>query len=193
MRSALALACTMLWGGVANPAAADNGEEKILFVEAPLRLVSQCELREVKRGAITCLRDGSPFTIALAVNATVWKGQDRHDTSTLRPGDRLDMRLGIDADSREVATFVWANLTKVEGVIGAPPIGGPLWVSVYPLVPGAIGEVSNRPLYAYIDAATTFLAGARRGDLRRGRAVIVIGERLDDRRIRANRILLARP
>jgi len=69
---------------------------------------------------------------------------------------------------------------KVEGVLGVP--GTVPWIRVHPLVPYSIGEV----------AGASFVGGTRFEDLRQGRPVIVIGERVNDRRIRASRIVLSR-
>ena len=169
---------------------ADEETEKILYVDPPMRLITQCELRTWNARELTCERDGVPRTVTFGPGLIVWKGQDRHDTSALRQGDKLDIKLGLDAQSREVATFVWANLVKVEGVVDGAM--GNAWVRVRPLVPYSIGEVAAEPVFALLDGSTEFLGGARRRDLRPGRAVIVIGERLDGTRLRANRILPAR-
>jgi hypothetical protein len=138
MRIMSTRACALLLflsGGVA--AFAQARVEKIIFVEPPLRLITQCELREIGERELTCSQDGWPRKIALNQGVTVWKGKDRN-AGTLRPGDRLDVKLGLDEQGREVATFIWANFVKVEGVLGVP--GTVPWIRVHPLVPYSIGE-----------------------------------------------------
>lgn len=191
IRSAQACVClSLLLCGGAVAAAPQAQLEKIIFVEPPLRFITQCELREWNEHELTCLRDGWPARIAIAPNVTVWKGKDYPDTSTLRSGDRLDIKMGVDAQSREVATFIWANFVKLEGVVGLRDTLH--WTRVQPLVNSETGQLADQPVWVRIDAATVFVGGARSQDLRQGRAVIIIGERLDDRRIRASRIVMTR-
>ena len=190
MRLCRVRACAVLiscWGAVIH---AGEAAGKILFVDPPLRLITQCQLRKWNGRELECERDGVSRKVTLGSGLTVWKGQDRSDTSALRQGDMLDIKLGLDARSREVATFIWANLVKVEGVVDGAV--GNAWVRVHPLVPYSIGEVTTEPVFALLDRATKFLGGTSAGDLRRGRPVIIIGERLDSTRLRANRILLTR-
>jgi hypothetical protein len=163
--------------------------EKLIFVDPPLRLITQCELRKIGERELTCNQDGWPRKVALNQGVTVWKGKDRN-ASALRAGDRLDIKLGLDEQGHEVATFIWANFVKVEGVLGVP--GTVPWIRVHPLVPYSVGEVATEPLYVRVESDATFVGGTRFEDLRQGRPVIVIGERVDDRRIRASRIVLSR-
>lgn len=191
MRFILSGACAILlvcWGvsGRAQAPAVEN----IIYVEPVLRLITQCELRQLSRRELTCDRDGWPRKVSLAQSITVWKGQDRPDIAALRLGDRLDLKLGLDAQGQEVATFIWANLVKIEGVVGrarAYP-----WFRVHPLVPFSIGAIAEEPVFALLGPDTGFVGKARAADLRQGSPVIVIGERLNNRRLRANRIVLAR-
>jgi hypothetical protein len=53
-------------------------------------------------------------------------------------------------------------------------------------------KVAREPLSVRVEAGASFVGGTRFEDLRQGRPVIVIGERVDDRRIRASRIVLSR-
>jgi hypothetical protein len=184
MRSLFLLA----FGGVA--AAASAPLEKIIFVEPPLRFITQCELREWNDRELTCVREGWPKRVALAPGVTVWKGKDRPDTSSLRAGDRLDIKLGIDSQSREVATFIWANFVKVEGVVGVRDTLH--WIRIHPLASEAAGEVAAQPIWVRMDGDTSFVGGKRVDELKQGRPVIVIGERLDERRLRASRVVMSR-
>ena len=191
MRLILGGACAILlvcWGAAGSAQA--PAVERVIYVEPALRLVTQCELRALSQQELTCNRDGWPRKVALGGSITVWKGQDRHDITALRLGDRLDIKLGLDARGNEVATFIWANLVKIEGVVGRA--GAYPWFRVHPLVPFSIGDVSAEPVFALLGQDTTFVGKASPADLRQGSPVIIIGERLDDRRLRANRILLAR-
>ena len=191
MRFFLSGACAILlvcWGvsGRAQAPAVEN----IIYVEPALRLITQCGLRQLSPRELTCERDGWPRQVSLSKSITVWKGQDRHDIAALRVGDQLDIKLGLDAEGHEVATFIWANLVKIEGVVGRA--GAYPWFRVHPLVPFSIGNVAAEPVFALVGRETTFVGEARAADLRQGSPVIIIGERLDNRRLRANRILLVR-
>ena len=191
MRFFLSGACAILlvcWGvsGRAQAPAVEN----IIYVEPVLRLITQCELRQLSRQELTCERDGWPRQVSLARNITIWKGQDRRGIAALRVGDQLDIKLGLDGEGHEVATFIWANLVKIEGVVGRA--GAFPWFRVHPLVPFSIGNVAAEPVFALVGPETSFVGKARAADLRQGSPVIIIGERLDNRRLRANRILLAR-
>ena len=191
MRLILGGACAILlvcWGAAGSAQA--PAVEHVIYVESALRVVTQCELRAFGPRELTCDRDGWPVKVALGRGITVWKGQDRKEVTALRLGDRLDIKLGLDAKGNEVATFIWANLVKIEGVVGRA--GAYPWFRVHPLVPYSIGDVSAEPLFALLGPDTTFAGKAGAADLRQGSPVIIIGERLDDRRLRANRILLAR-
>ncbi len=165
--------------------------ERVIYVDPPLRLLTQCKFRELRNRLLTCTLDGWPRSVAIGPKAPLWKGKDYPDLTSLRPGDLLDIKLGRDSGSREVATFVWANLVQVEGVLGRP--GGRKWFSVQPLIPYSVGELSSQRVFAWVDRDTTIVGGVNKGELREGRTVIVIGERLDNRRIRATRIALSTP
>jgi Domain of unknown function (DUF5666) len=164
--------------------------EKILFVEPALRLLTQCELIKFDAKQLTCGLGKVRRTVTLARGITVWKGRDYPGVGALRRGDRLDIKLGLDSQSREVAIFIWANFVRVEGVVGLRAARN--WVRIHALVPFSIGEISGRPVWARVDGNTVFAGGARPEDLQQGRAVIIIGERLDDGRLRATRIALSR-
>ncbi len=163
--------------------------ERIMFVEPPLRILTQCEFREIRSGKLTCSQDGWPRDIAVAATTPMWKGKDFSDLRGLTPGDLLDIKLGIDSDSHDVALFIWANLVSLEGVLGRP--AGSRWFLVHPLIPFSIGKVSDEPIFAWVDNSTSILGGSGTGAMRQGVPVIVIGERLDARRIRATRIALS--
>ena len=182
----------LICGGIAigsSRLATPPRAEKVIFVEPPLRFITQCELRELKEGALTCTRDGFPTQVSLTPDITVWKGKDNAGTSTLQLGDRLDIKMGLDSHSREVATFIWANFVKVEGVVGIR--GSRRWLRLQPLVPFSLGEVSDEPVWVHVDGETTFIGGAPETGLRQGRPVIVIGQRWGNRRVQASRIVLA--
>ena len=178
-----------LLGMVGLAAFAQARVEKILFVEPALRLLTQCELRQADAKELTCSLDGFVRRVAISPSITLWKGRDYQGIDALRPGDRLDIKLGLDSQSREVATFIWANMVRVEGVVGLRAARN--WVQVHPLIPYSIGQVSEQPILTRVDGTTDFLAGARPEDLQQGRPVIVIGERLSNGRLRATRILLS--
>ena len=162
--------------------------ERIIHVDPPLRLLTQCEFRELHNTELTCTLDGWQHSIALDPKTQLWKGRVYPSLTALRPGDLLDIKLGLDSNSREVAIFVWANLVQVEGVLGR---ASERWFPVQPLIPHTVGELSDRRIFAWVDNETAIVGGASQRELQEGRAVIVIGERLDNRRIRATRIALS--
>ena len=132
MRFFLSGACAILlvWWGVSGRAQAP-AVENIIYVEPVLRLITQCELRQLSPRELTCERDGWPRQVSLSKNITVWKGQDRRDIAALRGGDQLDIKLGLDAEGHEVATFIWANLVKIEGVVGRAGAGKTARIGVF--------------------------------------------------------------
>lgn len=163
--------------------------ERVIYIDPPLHLLTQCVFRELKNDVLTCTLDGWPRSVALGPKAPLWKGKDYPDLTALRTGDLLDIKLGLDSNSREVATFIWANLVQIEGVLGKP--GGGQWFSVQPLIPYTVGELSGQRVFAWVDRDTTIVGGSSTRELQAGRAVIVIGERWDNQRIRATRIALS--
>lgn len=168
--------------------AADRDRERLIFVEPPLRVLTQCELETARRDELICVRNGWPRTVALTREVIVWRGRDSVGTGALRRGDILDIRMGLDKSGREVAQFIWANLVKVEGVVRHTGRG---WIRVAAVITGTIGEVEERGVLVTLPRDTQFLGGATPADLRRDRAVIVIGRRVADGRVEAARVLAA--
>jgi hypothetical protein len=92
--SGLRVVAVSKWGVAAF---AQARVEKIIFVEPPLRLITQCELREIGERELTCSQDGWPRKIALNQGVTVWKGKDRN-AGTLGPA--TDWMSSWDSTSR---------------------------------------------------------------------------------------------
>jgi hypothetical protein len=178
----LLLACLLLARG-------DKPITKVIFVEPVLRFLTQCEFTGISNGQVNCQREGLTSAISLSQNVTIWKGTDRHDAQALSKGDMLDIKLGLDAESQEVATFIWANLVRIEGVAGRR--AGRSWLRVHPLVPFSVGELAGQPVFAFIDGNTSITGPAKLDTLPQGTPLIVIGERLDNQRIRATRVLVS--
>ena len=169
----------------ASPAA-DRDHERLIFVEPPLRVLTQCELESAREGELTCRRNGWSRKVPLPRRITVWRGRDSVGVGALRPGDMLDIRMGIDEAGHEQAQFIWANLVKVEGVVRYAGRG---WIQVLPLIPATIGELETQPVVVTFSRSTEFLGGASMSDLQRNRTVIVIGQRVVDGRVEAARVL----
>lgn len=169
--------------------AADQDRERLIFVEPPLRVLTQCELETAREGELTCRRNGWSRKVALAPKVGVWRGRDSQGVASLRPGDMLDVRMGIDEAGREIARFIWANLVKVEGVV---QYAGRGWLQVLPLIPATIGELESKPVLVSLPRSAEFLGGATLADVRRNRTVIIIGHRVADGRVEAARILAGR-
>lgn len=173
--------------------AANNTHERILFVEPPLRVLTQCVFESARPGELHCSRDGWSRPVPLAAQVTVWRGADFRGTGALRRGDILDIRLGIEPSTgREEAQFIWANLVKVEGVIRYAGRG---WLQVAPLIPGTIGELASEAVYVGIPAGAHLVpAGPRHtANLRRGQPVVVIGLRTGHNRVQASRLFAVAP
>lgn len=170
-------------------ALAADTHERILFVDPPLRVLTQCEFESARPGELQCSRDGWSRPVPLAARVTVWRGADYQGTGALRRGDILDIRLGIDpASGREEAQFIWANLVKVEGVIRYAGRG---WLQVSPLIPGTIGELAPEAVYVRIPADAQSVPSGRRAllaSLRPGQPVVVIGLRTGHNRVQASRL-----
>ncbi len=161
-------------------------DPSVIYVDPPQRLVSACELRELRPSSVICQRDGVEREIRYWRQTKVWKGGDAREATALKPGDWLDLRLGLGDDGREGALFIWANLVKVEGVIGAAVQRN--WVYFYPLKPATVGDLDPSPVLLHYDNRTEFIGGGGRG-IRNRTPAIVIGQRLDKQRVYATRLV----
>lgn len=75
----------------------------------------------------------------------------------------------------------------MEGVIGARVAQN--WVYFYPVKPATVGEVEPSPLLMNYDRRTEFIGG--QPAVRSRTAAIVIGQRLDDERVYATRVVMS--
>jgi hypothetical protein len=169
--------------GLAQPVKAAAGE-RMIFVDPPLRTISQCMLAAIRETVLVCRERGAVRLVRLSRDAVVWKGSDQRGTAALRPGDLLDIKLQLDpATQREVGTFVWANLVKREGTVRR-------WEPSRFFLSGGAGQRQTEVL---LDGETEFLQG-RSSDTapKPGSAAIVIGLRLDRNTVKATRVLFAR-
>lgn len=161
-------------------------DPSIIYVDPPLRVVSACELRTLKSTSLVCQRDGVEREVRISRQTKVWRGRDLPDTTALQSGDWLDIKLGVGDDGREGALFIWANLVKVEGVIGARVARN--WVYFYPLKPATVGDLDPSPVLMNYDGRTEFIGGSQ--TVRPRTPAIVIGQRLDQERVYATRVVL---
>ncbi|MCC6538714.1 MAG: hypothetical protein IT162_14255 [Bryobacterales bacterium] len=162
-------------------------DPSIIYVDPPLRVVSACELRKLGRTSLICQRDGVEREVRISRQTKVWKGRDLPGAAALQPGDWLDIKLGVGDDGRETAAFIWANLVKVEGVIG--PRVARNWVYFYPLKPATVGDLDPAPVLLNYDGRTEFIGGV--AAVRPRTPAIVIGQRLDQERVYATRMVIS--
>jgi hypothetical protein len=107
----------------------------------------------------------------------------------LEPGDLLDIRLAPDGKGGELATAIWANLVKIEGVIGAKGSG---WVELFPFEPQFTGTAGTQPVRFLLDGQTELAASITTHDLHAGRAALVVGYRGNEGVVRATKVILGR-
>lgn len=158
-------------------------------LRSPFRAVTQCTLISRSGSTLYCSENGMPQTVFVSQKVSVWKGSDFDSVSILEPGDIIDARLE-PYGSIYVATQIWANLVKIEGIIGGLAAG---WIEMFPFEPRTAETTSRIPIMMKFDESTQIPPGISAKDLRTGRAAIIIGHRKKDGSIQATRIILGRP
>lgn len=153
-----------------------------------IQSIVQCKLLSLQGSTLHCSAEGRSHVLPLAAGVRVWKGKEHGDTDSLRNGDLLDIRLEPTRDGNHVATYIWANLVKYEGLIGSSAGNR---VELFPFSPRTASTSNSSPVVFVLDNDTEFARGRTPADLEPKRPAIMVGLLLDNGTVQATRIILS--
>jgi hypothetical protein len=159
--------------------------ERAAYRRTPFDSIVGCRFVAVEAGSLLCSDGGQPRSIRIAPGCIVWKGSEARDFAAVRSGDTLDIRIRRDSGA---ADYVWVNIAKAEGEIRAIRQGG---FDITPFsTTDRLGLLEGQNIAVKVSGKTELPNGFRLQPALVGRAVMIIGLRLEDGSIEASRITL---